>query len=74
MAVFPEMPPELRTFFPNAFWNFWQAFKTYLQVGFWTKGNVEVLTPGNGVVMASPNGQRWLVRISDAGAVTITAL
>ena len=30
MPVFPEMPPELRSWFPNSFWNWWQAFKTYL--------------------------------------------
>jgi hypothetical protein len=30
MKVFPELPPELRKSFPNAFWNWWQAFRVWL--------------------------------------------
>lgn len=30
MAVFPELPPQLRTFFPLFYWNWWQAFRTWL--------------------------------------------
>ena len=32
MAAFPEMPGELRAFFPNSFWNWWQALRTWLLV------------------------------------------
>lgn len=30
MAAFPELPGELRQVFPNSFWNWWQALRTWL--------------------------------------------
>jgi len=30
MAAFPELPGELRSNFPNSFWNWWQALRTWL--------------------------------------------
>lgn len=30
MAVFPELPGELRGVFPGPFWNWWQALRTWL--------------------------------------------
>jgi len=30
MAVFPELPAQLRESFPAMFWNWWQAFRTWL--------------------------------------------
>lgn len=39
-----------------------------------TYGNAEITLPGAGLIVPSPDGTRWLVRVNDSGAVTTTAL
>jgi hypothetical protein len=38
------------------------------------EGDVEVSTVGRGVIMKSPNGSRWRLTVSDAGAAVFTAI
>ena len=33
--------------------------------------SIELETPGEGILMRSPNGLRWLVQVSDGGALTV---
>lgn len=36
--------------------------------------DIEVTAAGQGVILASPNGTRWRVAVSNAGAITVTAV
>jgi hypothetical protein len=38
----PEIPPGLRTFFPDAFWQWWNAFKSW--VGTWSNPDASIKT------------------------------
>jgi hypothetical protein len=37
-------------------------------------GDVEVASPGNGVVLRSPNGKRWRVTVDDEGRLETTSI
>jgi hypothetical protein len=74
MAAFPELPGELRSNFPNSFWNWWQALRTWLLSGFATQGSIEITTIGKGLILRSPNGSRWQITVDNTGAVISTAL
>lgn len=66
--VFPEMPPELRTSLPSQFWNWWQAFKSFLSFGMHTRGDVEFLTAAKGVILRNAAGTVVKrARLNDAG-------
>lgn len=68
MPHFPEMPPELRKEFPRPFWNWWQAWKTYMMAEFFTAGDITVLTKGKGMVLTNAAGTvTKRVRLNDAG-------
>jgi hypothetical protein len=56
MPAFPEMPSQLRGFFPSFFWNWWQAFRTYLLSNFFTSGDITVQTAGKGVILSNKAG------------------
>ena len=36
-----------------------------------TTKSIELETPGEGILMRSPNGLRWLVQVSNVGALTV---
>ena len=74
MAAFPELPSELQQTFPSSFWFWWQAFRSYLLSEFVTQGDVEVSTAASGVILRSPDGNRWRVTVSNVGALVVTAL
>lgn len=68
MPSFPEMPPDLRSTFPPFFWNWWQAFRTYLLKGFFTETDITVLTKGKGIVLTNAAGTiQKRVRLNDLG-------
>ena len=57
--MLPEMPPELRSFFPNPFWNWWQAFKSWaltVQSGSGVPGPTGPTGPAGPAGSAGPAG------------------
>jgi hypothetical protein len=36
----PEIPPGLREFFPNAFWQWWTAFKSWVSTWSWPDASI----------------------------------
>lgn len=65
---FPELPPQLRPEFPEFFWNWWQAFRSYMVVGLETEGDFTAGTAGKGIVMTNAAGTvTKRVRLNDAG-------
>jgi len=73
MAVFPEMPAQLRGFFPDFFWNWWQAFRTFMTSNFTTTGDITLSEAGKGIHLISPDGTAYYVTVDNAGSLTVTA-
>ena len=68
MAAFPELPGELRQVFPNSFWNWWQALKSYLLSSFTTQGDVGILSAGKGIIVTNAAGTvTKRIRLNNAG-------
>lgn len=56
-------------------WTLWlQNLVTLLQSKFITEGDVEIVGDTKWVILESPNGTRWRVQVSNAGALTVTSL
>jgi hypothetical protein len=65
---FPEMPPELRAVFPNPFWNWWQAFKSWVNTKMETQGDITISTAAKGLVLVNAAGTiTKRIRLNDAG-------
>ncbi len=85
---FPELPPMLRNILPDdpktktwwmrwidPFYKWWQAFKYYLLSGFFTQGDVTLLTAGKGVVFTTPDGtKQYRIAVSNSGTITVTLI
>lgn len=72
MAAFPEMPPQLRTTFPASFWNWWQAWRTYMLTALFTNGDMTFTKTGIGPILRSPNGTKFRLIVQDDGSVHST--
>lgn len=68
MPAFPEMPPQLRKDFPVWYYNWWQAFRTYMLKTLFTDEDVTVNTKGKGLVLTNKAGTiKKRVYLNDAG-------
>lgn len=68
MATFPELPAQLREFFPSTFWNWWQAFRTFVTTDFSTGGDFSALNSGKGIVLKNAAGTvTKRIRLNDLG-------
>jgi hypothetical protein len=68
MATFPQLPSQLRSFFPEFFWAWWLEFKTYMTTGLETGGDLTITTKGKGTVMTNAAGTvTKRVRLNDLG-------
>ena len=68
---FPELPPKLRTILDQilpGYYNWYQDFKSFVELRFLTKQDVTVFTAGKGIVLTNAAGTvTKRVRLNDAG-------
>lgn len=65
---FPELPPQLRSFFPEFFWSWWNAFKSFITVGLETSGDFTAGVAGKGIVLTNAAGTvTKRVRLNNVG-------
>ena len=65
---FPEIPPQLRSTFPEFFWNWWQSFRSFMVGGLETSGDFTAGVAGKGVVLTNAAGTvTKRVRLNDIG-------
>jgi hypothetical protein len=68
MATFPQLPSQLRTAFPEWFWNWWQDFKTYMTSELGTSGDFTAVVKGKGIVLTNAAGTvTKRIRLNDLG-------
>ena len=72
--LFPNIPEQYRSQFPDFFWDWWRELRKFIKRGFTTSGDVTLLTAEAGVILVSPNGTRYKVTVDNAGALVVTAV
>lgn len=68
-----ESPVSVNGLMPPS-WVIWLAkLVTYLN-NIVSSADIEVTGSANGLILESPNGTRWRVQVTNAGALTITSI
>jgi hypothetical protein len=68
MPAFPEMPSSLREALPPEFWNWWQAYRTYMLTTLFTNQDITAASAGKGLVLTNAGGDvTKRIRLNDAG-------
>jgi hypothetical protein len=73
---FLNIPAGLGPLFQKNFPGFWEWLTTTLEpliaTRLATQGDVRLLTAGKGIYLISPNGTKYYVTVSNAGALVVT--
>lgn len=51
----------------SSLWYWWQDFKSFMNSGFSTRGNIELMVNDTGIIFRATNGTKWKLTVDNTG-------